>query len=85
MTLYFKIVNKFCDTFLYNEICFCNYNYGTRGHKFKFNAKYTRTNVFKYFFLNRYANAWNTLPFNCVNTNVTKCFKQKLHNFDLSK
>ena len=24
-------------------------------------------------------------PLNCVNTNVTKCFKQKLHNIDLPK
>ena len=54
MTLYFKIVNKFCDTSLFKEICFCNYTYDTRGHKF--NVQYTRKSVFKYFFLNRYVN-----------------------------
>ena len=56
MTLSFKIVNKFCDTSLFNKICFCNYAYGTRGHKFKFNVQYARINVFKYFFLNLYVN-----------------------------
>ena len=76
MTLYFKIVNKFCDTSLFNKICFCNYTYGTHGHKFKFYVQYARTNVFKYFFLNRYVNVWNILPLNCMKTNVTKCFKQ---------
>ena len=38
-----------------------------------------------YTFFNRYVNVWNKLPLNCVNTNVTTCFKQKLHNFDLFK
>ena len=85
MTLYFKIVSKFCDTSLFNEICFCNYTYDTHGHKFKCNVQYAKTNVFKYFFLNRYVNVRNMLPLNCVNTNLTKCLKQKLHNVDLSK
>ena len=46
ITLYFKIVNKFCDTSLFNEICFCYYTHGTRGHKFKFNIQYARKNIF---------------------------------------
>ena len=84
MALYFKIVNKFCDTSPFHEICFCNYTYGTCEHKFEFNIQYARTNVFKYSFLNHYVKERNMLPLNCVNTNVTKCFKQKLHNVDLS-
>ena len=59
MTLYFKIANKFYDPSLFNEIYFCNYTYGIRGHKFKFYVQYARTNVFKYFFLKRYVNVWN--------------------------
>ena len=71
ITLYFKIVNKFCDTSLINEKCFCNYTYSTCVHKLKFNVQNARTNVFKYFFLNRYITVWNMLPLNCANTNVT--------------
>ena len=76
MTLYFKIVNTFCDTSLFNETCFRDFTYGARGHEFKFNVQYARTNVFKYFFLNRYVNVWNMLPLNCVNTIVTKCLSK---------
>ena len=65
MTLYFKIINKFCDTSLFNEICFCNYTYGTRRTKFKFNVQYAKTIVFKYFFLNRFVHMWNVTPLLC--------------------
>ena len=64
---------------------FVTFNQRTsRGHPYKINIQYSRVNCRKYFFINRMAPIWNSLPSSvvcCINLNS---FKNMLNNLDFS-
>ena len=52
----------------------------TRGHHLKFSRDNFKINCRHHFFTNRVANAWNSLPTDCVETNSLDLFKSKIDN-----
>ena len=79
----YKIVNSLVE--IERESFFTMNSGNTRGHKFKINVQYARTNYRKYFFVNRTVRIWNLLPANIVDCNSVASFKLKLKSYDLNR
>ena len=73
-----KIVGKFYSTSLFNGIDFSTET-RTRGHSLKIFVKHCKLDVYKFNFLNKTINLWNSLPENVVCSNVINAFILKLH------
>jgi hypothetical protein len=79
----FKCVKGFSNVYINDLIAFSAATH-TRGHRFKLFVNLCKTDVLKYYFVYRCTAAWNSLPDDVFNTNLTECFRRKLHNLDFS-
>ena len=84
LILFYKVVNNLVDLDFGQFLSFTN-SAITRGHKFKVNVQYCRTNVRKFFWSNRTAKIWNSLPERVVDITPLSAFKNALLSVDLVK
>jgi len=82
LILMYKIVNDLIDL-PFDTLFQFNTN-STRGHSLKVQIKSSRVDCRKYFFANRVAPIWNSLPANVVTSSSLRSFKALLSNHDLS-
>jgi hypothetical protein len=82
----FKIVHGYTTCCIYDVLQFGHHNatHITRGHRYKLTVMRTCKNTFKYYFLNRITNVWNSLPNDYFNTVLISSFKAKLSHVDFS-
>jgi len=73
----FKILHGYTTA---NRDCFTldSSNRSSRGHNYKIMKQFSRTNVRKYFFVNRVVDSWNSLPCSVVNSRSVDAFKRSL-------
>ena len=57
----------------------------TRGHNFKLNKAFCKTNQSFHFFSNRVVVYWNSLPFEAVNAQSLNIFVKELNQVDFTK
>ena len=73
----FKIMNNIDDLPI-EELFSSSKNTKTRGHRFKLFKRHCRLDIRKYFFSQRVANEWNSLPGEVVNSVTVNQFKTRI-------
>ena len=81
LLLAFKIIKGFVDISASDFFEFSASR--TRGHIHKIQIKHSRLNTRKYFFTNRVAPIWNSLPVHIVSCNTVYSFKNAMKNYNL--
>ena len=75
----FKIMKGFDKVQWHNPLRYCReVGMITRGHHLKFSRENFKINCRHHFLTNRVANAWNSLPSECVETDSVDSFKSKI-------
>ena len=68
----YKIIHGYCDIYYTTYVDLTGPTRTRSNHDFKIRPRAARTNYFKFSYLNRYVNGWNSLP------NSVVCFQLEL-------
>ena len=77
----FKIVNGWSTSVLRSIVSVSNITF-TRGHRFKLFVPFICKNMCKSYFLYRAIPTWNALLQPCFNTNIIRCFNNRIACFN---
>ena len=82
LTELFKLVKGLSSNILRNVLPFSKVTF-TRGHSFKLNVPLLHKTLSKSYFIFRTIAPWNALDQACFNTNIVKCFKNKISQLNM--